>query len=121
MAIATIITLAAVLAYASFLICRLKRKLGVVREKLALTKSLYENEVISCDKLLAEIHTYEDLCKSGYMHLMISQEPFATLLTGNFRDMDFVIKRFDHESCNKDDIDFALREAEELKEIIENF
>lgn len=72
-------------------------------------------------KLSSEIAAYKKLCFLGQKVLNIVQGPCCFRVEGMAEGKSFVIKTFPYVYGDAEDEDFARRQAEELKEIIEKF
>lgn len=125
MLIAIICLLSAVAVAAFYAACKSRE---AVKESNRLYLDLYsiyndseEDHSKIVQKLSNEIDAYEKLCFQGQKNLVVAKGPCCFRVEGNVKEKNFVIKTFPYEYSNADDEDFARRQAEELKEIIEKF
>lgn len=125
MLIATTCLLGIVAVVAFCVVCKSR---AAVKESARLYMDLYsiysdsEKEHLKTDrKLSSEIEAYTKLCLHGRKDLVVAEGLCSFRVEGRAEGKSFVIKIFTYEYGNAEDEDFARRQAEELKEIIEKF
>lgn len=73
------------------------------------------------DDFMKESRAFSMLCLYGYKDIRIFENSYCYRVSGFFEGKEFVIKMFTYPHNDEQEKDFARRQAEELKEIIEKF
>lgn len=98
------------------------KDLEILFEEYSTNCNIMKHEYIKQNRKLAEeLYELKELCLHGHKTLKIERNPCCYCVVAVYNDKEFIIKMIPFQYNNKDDEEFARREAEELKEIIEKF